>query len=113
MPVTIDFPAFTDPETLFEDMEAANNFFGSITVPNATPTSYGVVKRGAAIASELSVISAAFELTTYRVQVLRVDGGYDYQELCDKDQVQSALNQLRAAVVALVESLQDAGVIAS
>ncbi len=50
VPVSLTFPLFTDPFVLFENMEAANAFFGAITVsiesinlPEATTTTIGGV----------------------------------------------------------------------
>lgn len=47
MPAPINFIPFTDVVYMFEDLEEANEFFGNITVPDATTSTFGVVKKSA------------------------------------------------------------------
>lgn len=111
MPASLNFTTFTDDEVFLEDKEAANTFFGAITVPNATTLAYGVVLKGASVDAVEAGLSSAFALTTYRVQMLKEDGSFEYAELVDKTEAQNALNSLRTKLNSLIDSLKTAGVI--
>lgn len=112
MPANINFPELTDEETFLESREAGNIFFGQFNVSNATTTTYGVVKRGASVDGIESGLVDPFSLTLYRVQVLREDGSYEYQELCDKTEVENALNSMRLKLNAVIASLKNSGQLA-
>lgn len=112
MPANITFTEFTDEEVFLEDKEAANIFFGTIQVPNATTEAYGVVKKAASIAGTEAGLEAAFNLTVYRVTVLEADGSETHIDTVDKTQVDAALNSLRIKLNALITALGNAGTIA-
>lgn len=111
MPANITFPEFTDEEVFLASREDANLFFESIQVPNATPTDYGVVKKAASVTVPGGDISGPVVLTTYRVQMLREDGTYDYAELCDVTEVKTILQAHRDKINGLILSLQNAGIL--
>lgn len=112
MPANIIFPEFTDDEVFLESKEDANLFFESIEVPNATQTDYGVVKKAGSVAVPGGDISGAVTLTTYRVQMLREDGTYEYAELCDVTEVKTILQAHRDKINGIILSLQTAGLLA-
>jgi hypothetical protein len=96
MPANINFTEFTDEEIFLEDKEAANIFFGEITVPDATLADPGVVKKAAAVAS-LGV------LTTYTITTLLEDGSTAQIEVVSKedgDLMRSKINELIVALQA-------------
>ena len=66
MPANVNFTEFTDEEVFLQDKEAANTFFNNLTVPDATTSDRGVVKKAAAVA-------ALGALTTYTITTLLAD----------------------------------------
>lgn len=111
MPANVVFTEFTDAVVFLENKEAANTFFGTIEVPNATLESYGVVKKAASVAGS-GDLTSPFSLTLLTVRMLKEDGTYETVEVCDKTEVQTALNTLRTKVNALIAALQASGGIA-
>jgi len=98
MPANITFTEFTDREIVWANVEAINEFFGAITVPDATEDDPGVMKMVEAV-SELSGVS--IDNDYYTINVLEADGSTSSYDVVLK----STVDTVRARLVAIEDAL--------
>lgn len=107
MSVNVQSNAFTDANVLFADKEAANIWRLSLTVPDATATTPGVVYKGA-----VSVASFPSNITTPYYNITTVEG--DSAIVASKavtDNYKAQIDYLNARLEALITVLKNIGVL--
>tara|TARA_R100000458_G_scaffold54981_1_gene58543 strand:- start:1 stop:330 length:330 start_codon:yes stop_codon:yes gene_type:complete len=108
MSVNVSHTDFTDATTLFADLAAANAMLDGLTVPDATTSTDGVVKKAAASADIASVggtsTSAASAVTAVSFSVS--DASHPTQA-----EIIVALNQIAQQINHLKAQLRTAGVL--
>jgi hypothetical protein len=108
MPANITFTEFTSSTVLFENKEAANAFFHDITVPNATATTFGVVKKSAF----QSFTPAAYD--NEDDVALIIDGvSVSFPTLAHAEAIKTRLEALEVSYAALLTKLQNAALMAT
>lgn len=99
MPIPISFTEFTDEEVFLANREAANEFFGDITVPDATDSTFGVVKKSV----NLPALAAA---TYVSIPIMLADGSIETTQVVSK----AAYDLLQAKMTALLVAMKSAGI---
>jgi hypothetical protein len=98
MPANITFTEFTDREIVWANVEAINTFFESITVPDATEDSAGVMTMVEAISS-LSGVS--IDNDYYTINVMEADGSSSSYDVVLK----STVDTIRTRLVTIEDAL--------
>ncbi len=107
MSVNVSSNEFTDPNVLFADMAAANNWRESLTVPDATSTTPGVVYKGA-----IAVASFPPETAAPCYNITTTDG--DSVFVASKamtDNFRTQIDYLNARLEILIAVLKNSGVL--
>ena len=110
MPSNINFTLFTDPTILWATKDAVNLFFQTVTVPNATISNFGVVKKATIPANPPS---APIALSAVNVPILNADGTvttYTFVSKADLDSLNTSINTLRTTIINLQNALRNAGI---
>lgn len=112
MPINVTYPPFVSETIMFANRAAANSFFNQVTVPNATTTTYGVVKTALPLTYTWS--APVYDPILYVVRVNYNDDGGNplYVDVAPQstiDQMILNINQLKAIIDDLKTKLQVAG----
>lgn len=112
MSVQVASNNFTSQSVLFQNYAEAEAWRQSLTVPSATTTVEGVVKKAAAQAN----FAVTSTITTVTLSVLQADGSYTNTDVISSAtaaQIITNQNNIVTQLNALLDKLRAAGVIAS
>jgi hypothetical protein len=113
MPATLTFTQFTDTRLIFANREAANAFFGAITVAEAGASSAGVISQKAA---NVTFTYVAPSDTHVIMPLMQADGSMVTKNLCSFEQfelLRAQLEGLNTAFQAALTALKTAGVMSN
>ena len=124
-PVTVSFPALTDPQIAFANIAAWNAYFGSIqftlvsaNLPNADTANIGAVLKATSTAATTSSWTAQSYAADYYATLTQVDSGGTPTSVFvptkdSFDKLKQNLDQLKALYDSMVVALQNAGIMST
>ena len=113
MPATLNFPTFVDDEILFANKEAANTFFQGLQINDATPTTFGVVKKAQFPAALAGAIVPVYNTINVYDDNGSIAASYEIvsrvslEEMITKlNDIQNLLNSMRSAMIDAKQAIE-------